>query len=162
MNAPTRRPILTRSEFHEALRSALAQAAAAGASEIWLCDANFADWPLSERAVVDDLGRWAQARRQMVVFAHTFDEVARRHGRWTEWRRQWSHLVQCRSNPELEAAEFPTICLVPGVTSVRLVDAVEHRGLASHEAADGVACREAIDVVSQRSVEAYPVTTLGL
>jgi hypothetical protein len=162
MNQPTTRAILSRHDFHAALRSAFAEAAAAGAREILLCDASYADWPLAERGVIDDLTRWADSRRQLVVYARTFDEVVRRHGRWTEWRRQWSHVVQCRSNVELEPTDFPTICLASGVTSVRLADPTRFRGLASHEAADALACREAIDAVSQRSVEAYPATTLGL
>ena len=162
MDAPTYRQVLSRAEFHEALRSALGQAADAGAREIWLCDVNFADWPLSERAVIDNLTRWAHSRRRLTLLAHDFEEIGRRHGRWTEWRRQWSHVVHCRTNEELEAAEFPTICLVSDVVSVRLFDAVHHRGVASREAGDALTCREAIDAVSQRSTEAFPATTLGL
>ena len=162
MDDPTRRPIASRNEFLDALRSAFAQAATAGAREISLCDATFADWPLGEPGVIEDLTRWAQGRRRLTVLAHNFDEIARRHGRWTEWRRQWAHVVQCRGNEELEAAEFPTICVVADVVSVRLVDLVHHRSMASHEASDAVACREAIDAISQRSAEAFPVTTLGL
>ncbi len=163
MTAPTiRRPITTRTEFHEALRSAFAEAAIAGALEIWLCDASFTDWPLSDPGVVASLSAWAQSRRRLTVYARTFHEIARRHGRWTEWRRLWSHVVDCRSNGELEASEFPTICLVPEVVSLRLFDPAHYRGMASREPADSLACREAIDVVSQRSTEAFPVTTLGL
>ena len=162
MSPPTRRQILSRGDFHAALRSAVAEAADAKARSLMMCDASYHDWPLSERGVIDALTRWVDSRRERVVYAQTFDEIARRHGRWTEWRRRWSHVVHCRANVELEAADFPTICLVADVVSVRLVDPVQHRGLASHEAADALACREAIDAVSQRSVEAYPVTTLGL
>ncbi len=162
MDAPTHRAIGSRSEFHDALRSAFDQAAREGAREILLCDASFTDWPLSERAVIENLTQWANSRRRLTLFAQTFDEISRRHGRWAEWRRQWSHVVHCRSNGELEAAEFPTICLVADVVSVRLFDPVHHRGLASREAADALACREAVDAVSQRSAEAFPVTTLGL
>ncbi len=162
MNEPTSRAILSRGEFHAALRSAFAEAADAGAREIVLCDATYADWPLSERGVIEDLTRWMTSRRQFFVYAHGFDEMARRHGRWTEWRRQWSHVVHCRANAELETAAFPTICLVADVVSVRLVDPVHHRGLASRAPVDGLACRETIDAVSQRSVVAFPATTLGL
>ncbi|HEX7436465.1 MAG TPA: hypothetical protein VF308_07155 [Caldimonas sp.] len=162
MNAPTHRLITSRGEFHDALRSAFAEAAAAGAREIWLCDANFADWPLSERAVIENLTRWINSGRRLTVLAQTFDEVVRRHSHWAEWRRQWSHVVQCRTETELEVADFPTICLVADVISVRLVDPVHYRGLASHEGADAKICREAIDAVLQRSIETFPVTTLGL
>jgi hypothetical protein len=162
MQASNRRVITSRSEFHEALRGAFSLAASVGARELWLCDEDFADWPLGERAVVDELNQWAQSRRRLTVLAHSFDEVARRHGRWTEWRRQWAHVVECRTNGEIEAAQMPTICLVSDIFSVRLSDPVRHRGMASHEAADALACREAIDAVSQRSIETFPATTLGL
>jgi hypothetical protein len=162
MDEPTRRAITSRSEFHAAIRSAFAQAAQAGAAEIWLCDASYADWPLNEPGLIDELTRWAQSPRRLTLYAYEFDEVARRHARFTEWRRQWSHVVHCRTSDELEPAQFPTLCWVPGVVSVRLTDTVRHRGLASHEAIDGIACQEAIDALSQRSTEAFPVTTLGL
>lgn len=162
MTESTRRVITSRSEFHDALRSAFSHAAAVGARDIWLSDEDFADWPLGERDVVDALARWAHSRRRLTLLAHTFDEVSRRHGRWTEWRRQWAHVVECRTNQEIEAAQIPTICLISDVYSVRLSDAVRHRGLVSQEAADAVACREAIDAVSQRSIETFPATTLGL
>jgi len=159
---PTRRAIASRREFHEALRSAFGQAADAQALEILLCDPDFADWPLGERGVVDELTRWAGPRRRLVLVAGSFDAFERRHARWVEWRRMFSHLVECRMNDEIETAQIPTVCLVPGVISVRLQDPVRHRGMASHEASDEQACREAIDAVSQRSLPAYPATTLGL
>ena len=120
-HAPTRRTIGSRRDFHDAVRSALAQAADDGAREILLCDPDFADWPLSERLVIEDLTRWAHAHRRLVLVASTFDEVARRHGRWSEWRRTWSHVVECRANAEIEAARIPTICLVPGLIAVFLL-----------------------------------------
>jgi hypothetical protein len=154
--------ITSRGEFHAALRSALAEAAATGCSELWLCDNDFADWPLGERQVVDSLSQWASSHRRLTVIAATFDEVARRHARWNEWRRQWSHIVHCRSNAELERGQMPSVLLASGLLSVNLVDPVHYRGRFSHDAADGVRCRELIDAVLQRSEEAYPVTTAGL
>lgn len=157
-----RRAIASRTDFQNAIREAFDCAARTGAREIWLCDVDYADWPLGERAVVDALARWVHSRRRLTLVAHTFDEVARRHGRWTEWRRSWTQSVECRTNAELEASEVPTLCLVSDVFSVRLSDAVRHRGIVSEEPADAVACREAFDAVLQRSVEAFPATTLGL
>ena len=76
--APTRRIITSRSEFHDALRGAFALAASSGAREIWLSDQDFADWPLGERQVVDQLTQWAHSHRHLTLIAHNFDEVARR------------------------------------------------------------------------------------
>ena len=114
------------------------------------------------RGVVEQLTRWAAAHRSLTVIARHFDEVARRHARWVEWRRQWSHVVQCRANNELEAGKMPIMLLAPGATSVRLVDAVHYRGSVSRTSADAVVWREAVDAVLQRSEEAFPATMLGL
>jgi hypothetical protein len=154
--------ITSRSEFHAALRSALAEAAAVGCRELWLCDNDFADWPLGQRQVVDSFAQWAGSHRRLTLIASSFDEVARRHARWNEWRRQWSHIVHCRSNTELESGQMPSVLLASELLSLNLVDPVHYRGRFSHQAADGVRCRELIDAVLQRSAEAYPVTTAGL
>jgi hypothetical protein len=154
--------ISTRGEFHAALRLAFTEAAAAGSRELWLCDNDFADWPLGERAVIEQLGHWAASSRRMTLVAHNFDEVARRHARWVEWRRQWSHIVSCRTNRELEAGEMPTVLIASGTLSVRLADPLRHRGRLSRDKADEIRCREAIDAVLQRSEEAFPATTTGL
>ena len=162
MNEDILSQIASRKEFHEAIRAGLTQAADAGANEICLVDPDFDDWPLNERAVVETLGRWALSRRKLVVFAHSFDELSRTSPRFAEWRRQWSHIVQCRSDPELEAQQVPTLLLVPGEVAVRLLDPVRYRGVVSGRATDQVECRETIDALLQRSVEAFPPTTLGL
>ena len=162
MSADTLTQIASRADFHDAVRNALAMAAEQGASEIFLVDPHFDDWPLNERGVVESLGRWALSRRRIVVFAHDFDEMARRAPRFAAWRCQWSHIVQCRSDPELEEAQVPTLLFVPGMLGVRLLDRVRYRGTVSGRPADHVECREAIDALLQRSVEAFPPTTLGL
>jgi hypothetical protein len=162
MSEPTRAMIESRSDFQNAVRGAFAEAALVGCREIWLIDDDFADWPLSERAVIDDLTHWVAAHRSFTVVARSFDEIARQHARWVTWRRQFSHVVQCRTNNDLEAGQMPSILLAPGLLSVRLHDRVGYRGVASREAADAVHWREAIDAVLQRSEEAFPATTLGL
>ena len=152
----------SRSGFHEALRAAFDEAASVGCREIWMCDTDYADWPLSETAVIDSLHRWAMAHRKLTVIAQSFDDLARRHARWVAWRRHWSHVVECRTNTELEAGQMPTLLLAPGCVALRLVDAQRYRGSVSRELADAVRMREQIDAVLQRSAEAFPVTTLGL
>jgi hypothetical protein len=154
--------ITSRSEFHAAVREALDEVAAVGCREVFFSDADFNDWPLSEAAVLASLTQWARSHRRLTLLAPQFDELARRHGRWVEWRRQWSHLVECRANTELEAAQLPTMLLAPGVLVLRLVDPARYRGSLSHEVADMVQGRELLDAVLQRSEETFPVTTLGL
>lgn len=154
--------ISSRGEFHDALRSAFAEAAAVGCREMWFCDVDFTDWPLNEVAVIASLTQWAMAHRKLTVLAQTFDEIPRRHARWVAWRRTWSHIVECRSNNELEAGQMPTMLLAPGLLTIRLVDPVRYRGSVSRNAADAVQGHELIDAVMQRSEEAFPVTSLGL
>jgi hypothetical protein len=155
-------PITSRAAFVDAIRTSFALAAQDGAREILIADPNFADWPLNDRAVVDSLAAWVDSQRILTVFADSFDEIARRQSRFVEWRRQWAHVVRCRSDPELEAEQVPTILLAAGVTCVRLQDRVRYRGTVSNRPVDMTECREAIDALLQRSAEAFPVTTLGL
>jgi hypothetical protein len=154
--------IAARNDFLDAVRAALAQAAANGASEIYLVDPHFNDWPLNERAVVESLTQWVSPRRKLTLVAHSFEEVARKSPRFAEWRRQWSHVIVCRSADEIEADQVPTILYVAGLVSVRLLDRVRYRGTVSGRAADHVQSRESIDALLQRSTEAFPPTTLGL
>ena len=155
-------PIGSRAEFLDAVRSALTRAEEHGAREIVLVDPDFADWPLNERTVIDSLSRWIDSSRLLVVIAHSFDELARRQLRFVEWRRQWAHVVQCRNDPDLEADQIPTLLLVSGHACVRVLDRVRWRGTVSKRPVDLTECREIVDALLQRSVEAFPVTTLGL
>lgn len=154
--------ISSRKEFHDAILGALAAAARTDAAEIRLVDPTFADWPLNDRALVDTLSQWVSSRRRLVVLAHSFDDVARRAPRFTEWRRQWAHVIQCRAAEEIEADEVPTMVFVSGLLCVHLLDRVHYRGTVSARPSDHVLCRESIDALLQRSVEAFPVTMLGL
>jgi hypothetical protein len=154
--------IAGRQDFHAAVRDALAQAATAGWRELWLCDPDFANWPLGDAAVVESLTKWAGANRRLTLLALHFDEIARRHARWAEWRRRWSHVVHCRELQELQPDDVPVILHAPGALTVRLFDPVRCRGTVSRVPADVVSAGEQIDAVLQRSVEAYPATTMGL
>ncbi|TXC65837.1 hypothetical protein FSC37_06845 [Piscinibacter aquaticus] len=88
---PTRAMIESRTDFQNAVRGALAEAALVGCREIWLVDDDYADWPLGERAVVDDLTHWASMHRSFTVVARSFDHLARHQARWVTRRRQFSH-----------------------------------------------------------------------
>ena len=152
----------SRADFLSAVHAAFVRAESGGAREIFIVDPTFSDWPLNEPASIETLDRWVDSRRSLTVFAHSFDELARRQLRFVAWRRQWAHVVHCRSDPELEAEQVPSLLLVPGQACVRLLDRVRYRGTMSGRAVDLTECRETIDALLQRSAEAFPVTTLGL
>ena len=159
---PSPRIITSRSEFHDALRESFALIAAQGCSEVFIADPSFADWPLGDRAVIESLTRWAYAHRKLTVLAQNFDAFARRHTRWVEWRRQWAHVVDCRSLAEDDAGKLSGLFLAPGLVTLRVLDAEHYRASLSLDVADAIRARDGLDALLQRSDEAFPVTTLGL
>ena len=158
----THRLIATRKEFHAALHEVLGEAASQGCRELLICDADFADWPLGERAVIELLTQWAGAKRRFTMLAQHYDAVVARHSRFVQWRRTWSHLIDCRSLEELDADDWPTVLLARDLACVRLLNRVHLRGVVSHDSADLLLAAESIDAVLQRSAEAFPATTLGI
>lgn len=160
--APTGRMINSRVDFQAALREALAEAAGAGSRELWLSDIDFSEWPLGEREVVASFERWAASSRRITLVANHFDALARLHPRWVTWRRQWAHIVICRTNTEIEASDIPTVLIALGTVSVRLSDPTHHLGRIARDRGEELRCKELIDAVLQRSEEAFPATSTGL
>lgn len=156
------RLITARSEFHQALHSALERIAEQGCREVFLCDDDFDDWPLGDPAMIALLIAWAQGHRRFHVVARSFDGFVRRHPRWVAWRRQWSHVVQCRTVEQLEPGACPTLLVAPGVVALRLADRVHYRGRLTTQAVEIKLTRDQFDAVSQQSTDAFPATTLGL
>ena len=159
MTVPEIVRIASRSDFHAAVRSALSEAASTGWRELFLCDPNFADWPLNEAAVIESLTQWAGAQRSLTLLALDYDEVMRRHPRFVRWRIQWSHLVRACA---LQGVDVPVLLHASGGLTLRLLDPVRYQGRVSRVASDITQTRELIDVISQRSVEAFPATVVGL
>lgn len=154
--------IAGRSEFQAAVRAAFAEAGAAGWHQITLCDADFAMWPLNEPVVIDCLTAWVNARRHLNLLALDYDEVLRRHPRFVRWRVQWAHAVQARALVEVQPADVPTLLHAPGALALRLLDPLRQQGRVSRLASDIASDGELIDAISQRSIEAFPPTTIGL
>jgi hypothetical protein len=155
----------TRADFQQAIRDAVSRAEREGWPSIALVDTDFADWPLNEPALIDALTRWALPHRRLTLVALDFDEVRRRHPRFVEWRRLWSHVVDARS-PDEDAGltELPTLLLSGGKTpfGVIVTDRVHWRGRVSHEAGDAHFYRDRLDALLQRSAPSFASTQLGL
>lgn len=162
MNMPAIRLIESRTEFHAALRQAFADIAVAGSREVWMCDEDFSDWPLNEPQVVESLSRWAMGHRSCTVLALDYAPIQRRHPRWVHWRRERSHVVRCRTPDEADRLNLPCVLLAPGLLTLRLVDRVMYRGSVSTALADAVRERDHLDALMQRSVDAFPASTIGL
>lgn len=152
----------SRRDLTDAWHRALARVAEVGSRELFICDRDHALWPLGERATLEHLTAWAMSHRRLTVLAAQFDTLQRQHPRWVLWRRQWSHVVQCRQAAEADVPEIPTMVLAPGVLSLRVRDPQRYRGRYSSERADLVRDRDDLDAFLQRSSEAFPVTSLGL
>ncbi len=151
-----------RSEFQQAVRRGFAHAADVGSLSLCCCDADFADWPLNDAALIDDLVRWARPGRRLTMLAVGYDEVIRHHPRFVEWRRRFAHLVDCRAVDEADARAVPSLLLSAGGVTLRRVDELHHRGTVSTQVADAIHARERFDALLQRSVPSMPAYTLGL
>lgn len=148
-------------EFSELIRQAFSVAAAQGWREIIVCDADFGDWPLGERAVVQALNDWSMTGRKFTMLAKNYDEVLRRHARFVTWRRTWAHIVECRANASAPADEMPSALWGPAWVFDRL-DPQRCTGVAGSDVARRVALRERLNERLLKSSPAFPATTLGL
>jgi len=152
----------SRAAFVESVRQCVAALAEHGANEVWICDADFADWPLNEPGVIEHLTRWCRPSRVFNVLASDYGPLERRCPRWVEWRRNWSHLVRCRAPEESRALSLPTLLVAPGVATLRLYDRRLYRGEVSLDATAARRELETLDALLQRSVDSFPAHNLGL
>jgi hypothetical protein len=150
-----------RSLFQQAVRDVLAQAQAQDCSEIILCDLNFWDWPLGERAVHDSLQAWARSGRRCTVIAADFDEIVRRHARFVTWRRTWSHVVECWKCPARDTSCIPSLLWTPGWVLHR-IDPDDVVFSLHDSPLRRVQLRESLQDVLAASASAFPASTLGL
>ena len=134
MTADSIVPITSRAEFHDAIRDVVRARRAGGAREILHGRSDFADWPLNDARGHRHARGWVDSQPQPDGVRAQLRRVRGRHSRLVDWRRQWAHVVHCRSDPELEAEQMPTILLAPGTICVRLLDRVRHRGTVSESA----------------------------
>lgn len=157
-----RQLITTRDEFVDALRGGFERLQASGCREAWMCDDDFAEWPLDEPPVLDALAKWSLPHRKLTVIARDYDVLARRHPRWVQYRRQWSHVVDCRTPDSSLEGTLPIVFLGDRTFVVRLAHPEQYRGVATTAPGDLVSSRETIDAIAQRSDPGFPATVLGL
>lgn len=151
-----------REVFQQTVRDALATAAVEGWPEIIISDANFHDWPLGERAVVEALQAWARRGRRFTMLACRYDEVIRRHARFVRWRGTWDHILNCRVSPAADPLDLPSAIWSPGWVLQRL-DPLRCVGVSGVEPERRVLLRESLNEwVRSKSAPGFPATTLGL
>lgn len=143
------------------VRGALLAAAAQRWREIIICDADFADWPLNERPVVEALGHWVRHAQGFVMLARRYDSVARLHPLFVEWRRTWSHKIDCRVCQHADPQDLPSALWSPG-WALQRTDSARSAGVSGPEAERRVVLRETLEEWLRRSTSGFPATTLGL
>ena len=150
-----------RETFRERIRDAFSAAAAHGWRELVICDASFHDWPLGERDVVQALGRWARNGQQFVMLARHYDDVVRHHALFVEWRRQWSHRIDCRVCASADPLDLPS-ALWSSAWALQRLDPVRSSGVCGAEPQRRQQVREELDGWLHRSTAGFAATTLGL
>jgi hypothetical protein len=150
-----------RSQFTAAVRLALAQAAHERARALCLVDPDFAAWPLEDPQVLGALTAWARLPgRRLLMVAGRFDRLSGRYPRFTAWRREWAHVIECHAT-EVEISQIPTL-LLAGAHSLQLADRLQWRGHWLADDSEISAWREVVDVLMQRSEPDFPANLLGL
>lgn len=151
-----------REDFFQRVRDALSCAASEGWPELIISDANFHDWPLGERAVVQSLQAWSKQGRRFTMLAGQYDEVVRRHPRFVQWRRTWSHIIECRRAPSADPLELPSALWSPAWVLHRL-DPERCAGVTGAEPDRRFVLRETLNEwLLRKSSPGFPATTLGL
>lgn len=150
-----------REQFADLVRQALATAGAEGWPRLVLCDADFADWPLGERAVVASLQAWARRGRVLQVLGQDLAPLRLQHPRFVQWRATWAHLIEARACSHASGGDMPSALWSASWTLER-VDPIHSIMLASRDALRQVALAQRIERWWKEASPALPITTLGL
>ncbi len=148
-------------EFAALVRDALATAAVQGWRELLLCDTDFNDWPLGERAVAQSLNDWAAAGRKFTMLAVNYEIMYRRHARFVNWRKTWSHLVECRVCGAGQKDDLPSAMWSP-VWALHRLDPARSIGFCGSDAGRRTLLREKLGEQLLKSSLGFAATTLGL
>jgi hypothetical protein len=150
-----------REAFRQLIRDALACAARQGWRELILCDADFSDWPLGERAVAQSLQEWSATGRRCTLLARRYDALVRDQARFVAWRKTWSHIIEARACPSADPVELPSAIWSPGWV-MRRIDIDRSRGVTGSEPERRVLLRENLNEWLLKSSPSFAATTLGL
>jgi hypothetical protein len=150
-----------REAFAQSVRTALASAAREGWRELVLSDADFHDWPLHERSVVDSLQSWARSGHHLLMLATRFDAVQRHQPRFVSWRQTWDHIIECRQCRAADPQDFPSAIWSPAWVLQRH-DVARSVFVCDTDPSRRLALRQVLDEWRRNSTPGFPATTLGL
>ncbi len=159
---PWTQPLDSRSAFvaavHEAVRLALAQRCR---RMVW-ADADFADWPLDDAALLQTLTDWLRLPQRQWLLLAAEPERLRRCARFMALYGLWTHAIAVSAAAEEDQPTLPCLLLAEGAGRVELRDKLHWRGHAGDDPLDLRLAREQLDALLQRSTPALPYTPLGL
>lgn len=156
------RALAGRDDFRRAVTEVLQALPGSPVREAWLVDTDLADWPLGDPAVLEALVRWLrQPQRRLYLLAADFAPLARAQPRFAAWRRDWGHAVHCASPGDGEPRDLPCL-LVAAPQCLELFDRERWRGVLDADRSKTTQRLEWVAAISQRSVPAWPVDTLGI
>lgn len=152
----------SRGAFEQAATALLCELPQIKPRELVLVDADFSAWPLADPAVLESLTTWIRLPgRRLRLLGSRFDMIERDQSRFAQWRRSFSHAIECFRPTEVEPAGMPSLILAD-TTGLELLDRERYVARRSSERPWLVLQRERIDALLQRSETAWPVTVLGL
>lgn len=155
--------INSRSDFLDAARALLSRLPETAVRDVYLADADFSPWPLDEPELLDALTRWVRLPgRRLHLIGSRFDVLQRDQSRFAQWRKRFSHVVVALTPTDIEPSDMPCLLLLPGSTSLELLDRERWQGRVSTDRRSLVGQRERVDAFLQRSEPAWPPTVLGL
>lgn len=149
------------------LRQALLAAAGQGGRELCWLAPDFADWPLSDAALLESLHRWALPHRQLrLLAANDYETLRRVHPRFVQWRQLHDHVVRARAYDPSDLLERSTpspqgLLLAPGLLTMKLWTP-SRASLSMHDTREEAMAREWFDAIEQRSTDSFASSTLGL
>lgn len=150
-----------RAAFAHVIRTAFERAAQEQWKSMVWCDATFHEWPLGERATIESLNAWAGAGRSLIMIAEDYQYLVRHHPRFVQWRKTWSHIIDCRARKGVDEEDFPCALWSPQWAMQRM----EHnrsRWAVDLEPSQRMRLKENLDEHYRQSSPAFPATTLGL
>lgn len=158
----------SRTEYLQTLHQALLNACLHGGRDMLWMDQDFANWPLSDPAVLSALSSWALPHRRLVLLATNYEALQRRHPRFVQWRQLHDHVVTAwQFDPQDVQAPggaqaYASLLLAPGLWCLRLWDPLHWRGSLTNDAAEALEAREWFDAVAQRAVRSFGASVTGL
>lgn len=150
-----------RQRFADGVHLALESAARQGWSPLILADADFADWPLGERRVIEALQRWAGQGRRIRLLARDYRPLREQQPRFVQWRIQWSHLIEAHAWPAAGEGEIPSALWTP-LWCMERVDPRRSVCVADAGSSRLAMLGERIEAAWQRSRPGFPASVLGL